>query len=243
MGMYSAFAREYEQLFPFREEVYRFLRFHAGRVGGRVLDVGCGPGHYCGHFAGDGYLAVGIDLDREMISVARERYPAASFHCLDMLDIASAGAGYDCIYSVGNVVSHLQPESLALFAHRVHAMLVPGARWVMQVVNWDSLALSDGYDFPVRTIGEGAGATSLHRRYDRLSTDSFRFAVSLCRGGREVFSEHTTLYPVAAEAYLHLHQDMGFSCIGTWADFKGSPLIGEPGTGLVMVFEKPSAQL
>lgn len=243
MSMYSAFAREYEQIFPFRDEVYRFLRFHAGAAGGKVLDVGCGPGHYCGRFAGDGYRAAGIDLDPQMIAVARERYPSADFHCLDMRDIASAGVGYGCIYSIGNVVSHLQPERRALFVQNVQAMLAPGGRWAMQIMNWDALAGVDRYDFPVRTIGAGADVLSFHRRYDRLAPESFRFSVSLRLGGREVFGEHAALYPVAAATLRLLHQDAGLTCLGTWADFKGSPPVTEPGTGLVMVFEKPSAQL
>ena len=45
MSFYSWFAPYYELVFPFREEVYSFLREHAGRYGSAVLDAGCGPGH------------------------------------------------------------------------------------------------------------------------------------------------------------------------------------------------------
>ena len=57
MSLYSEFAPWYEQLFPFREEVYLFLREHAGTSGSRILDTGCGPGHYCDRFQRDGFPA------------------------------------------------------------------------------------------------------------------------------------------------------------------------------------------
>ena len=50
MSFYSDFAPYYELVFPFREQVYSFLREHAGVSDGAVLDAGCGPGHYCGMF-------------------------------------------------------------------------------------------------------------------------------------------------------------------------------------------------
>jgi SAM-dependent methyltransferase len=57
MSLYSEFAPWYEQLFPFREEVYLFLSEYAGTSGSTILDAGCGPGHYCARFQHDGSVA------------------------------------------------------------------------------------------------------------------------------------------------------------------------------------------
>jgi ubiquinone/menaquinone biosynthesis C-methylase UbiE len=40
---------------------------------GRVLEVGCGPGHLLAELATDGYQAVGLDLSRSMVQIARRR--------------------------------------------------------------------------------------------------------------------------------------------------------------------------
>ena len=61
MSFYSQFAEYYEQVFPFRDEVYLFLKSRLGQNSGKILDVGCGSGHYCGRFSSEGFSAVGID--------------------------------------------------------------------------------------------------------------------------------------------------------------------------------------
>ncbi|MFT3915465.1 MAG: methyltransferase domain-containing protein [Anaeromyxobacteraceae bacterium] len=57
--------------------VARFLEAHA-RPGGRVLDVGCGPGNLTAHL--DGAVAVsGLDLSPRMIALARRARPAGTW--------------------------------------------------------------------------------------------------------------------------------------------------------------------
>lgn len=46
---------------------------------GRVLDVGCGPGHVTAFLAAHGADVTGLDLSPEMIAVARARVPGLPF--------------------------------------------------------------------------------------------------------------------------------------------------------------------
>jgi len=50
MSFYSEFSNQYEEAFPLREEVIGFLRNHFPEKVSAILDLGCGPGHYCGRF-------------------------------------------------------------------------------------------------------------------------------------------------------------------------------------------------
>jgi SAM-dependent methyltransferase len=238
MSFYSGFAEVYERVFPFREEVYRFLRAHAGEPGGKVLDVGCGPGHYCGRFAGDGYQATGVDLDEAMIAQAVQHYCGARFLCLDMRDMKAAGSGYRCIYSIGNVMAHLDRDDLVRFLGTVHAMLDGGGVWIMQVMNWDALSGMREYEFPSKTIEREAATATFSRRYDFTGPDAVTFSISISQGGEALFEDRMTLYPVSTETYLHLHESAGFRFTESGADFVGSPLRREPGSGLVMAFRK-----
>jgi SAM-dependent methyltransferase len=238
MSFYSGFAEEYDRVFPFREEVYRFLLTHSGEARGKVLDVGCGPGHYCGRFTADGYRATGIDLDDVMIAAAGRRYPETTFRMLDMREIEAAGSGFRCIYSIGNVMAHLPQAELPGFIGKVFGMLEHGGSWIMQVMNWDAFASMSEYEFPVKSIDRKGASSTFRRRYDFEGEDSVTFSIVFGHAGQMLFNERTTLYTVSLRNYLGIHESAGFRCAGSYADFVGTPLRKEPGTGLVMVFRK-----
>ena len=189
MSFYSKFSEYYELVFPFREEVCRFLKSYAGSPGNTLLDVGCGPGHYCGRFASEGFSATGIDLDEAMITEAQQRYPEAEFRCLDMRRVDELGGQFDCIWSIGNVMAHLPADDLAPFISKIHNRLKPGGHWIMQVMNWDALKGLTEYDFPVRTIEADGSKATFHRRYSSITHESLQFTFSLMGDESMMFEE------------------------------------------------------
>ncbi len=236
MSLYSEFAPWYDQLFPFREEVYLFLREHASTQGTRILDAGCGPGHYCRRFQRDGFLATGIDLDPNMVVEAAKASPDAEFHCMDIASIPSLHQSFHLIYSIGNVVAHLPPLRFSAFLQDVYSALEPGGCWIFQVVNWDYLLELDDYTFPIKTVGKGSA--DFYRRYPRIAHNHIVFDVELISGGKKIFHEQTTLYPLTAESFLQSHSAAGFSLAGMYAGFDKTPFRRECNSGLVMVFVK-----
>ncbi len=235
-SLYSEFAPYYEQIFPFREDVYTFLRRFSGHSGERVLDMGCGPGHYCGRFYDDGFIAEGVDLDPRMIEAASLRYPGVLFRCLDLAGPAVFVGRFRMIYSVGNVLAHIQPSTLPALLDRVHTALVPGGYWIFQVVNWDYLLTLTTYTFPEKKI-EG-GDVSFFRSYPVISDGRAVFYVRLVAAGRTVFEESATLYPTTSDTYSNLHEQYGFISAGIYAGFDGSVYSKVKNSGLVMVFRK-----
>jgi SAM-dependent methyltransferase len=238
MSFYTRFASCYEAVFPFREEVYRFLKEHSGSERCAVLDAGCGPGHYCGRFVRDGYRATGIDLDGEMIASARKTYPGAAFRCLDLRRMNILGTGFRCIYSIGNVMAHLPSGDLPAFLERLHGMLPPDGVWIMQVVNWDRYLTMQDHDFPEKQVETAGGPLAFRRRYTAIRPESAIFSFSLHRGAETLFEERMTLYPVTTAGYLSLHEAAGFRRKGCFAGFTGEPFRSEGDAGPVMVFAK-----
>ena len=96
-------------------------------AGGRLGDLGCGPGHVAAHLAGLGADVVGVDLSDRMVAVARARVPEAEFvqgdlRRLPLADGALAGA--EALYSG----SHLPPGDLPAAAREMARVVRPGGQ-------------------------------------------------------------------------------------------------------------------
>jgi 2-polyprenyl-3-methyl-5-hydroxy-6-metoxy-1,4-benzoquinol methylase len=234
MSLYSGFAEYYEQIFPFREEVYGFIRSCLPeRTSLKVLDLGCGPGHYCGRFAADGDETTGLDLDREMIAEARSRYPDVEFHCLDMERAGSLGSGFHGMYCIGNVAAHLPADRFADLLARLSRMVEPGGTWIMQVVNWDRILHQGKQEFPAKPFS-GPG-NEFRRSYPKISEQQVTFRVELVLGGEVRFTEETTLHPVRSEHLVDMHREAGFRRTELFADFRGKPFDPEQAGGMILV--------
>jgi SAM-dependent methyltransferase len=77
-------------------------RFAAGCEHGRVLDIGCGPGHVARYLRARGADASGLDLSPAMVELARELNPGLAFAVGDMrsLDEYRGLRGIAAFYSL-----------------------------------------------------------------------------------------------------------------------------------------------
>ncbi len=228
MSFYAAFAEHYEAIFPFSETVYVLLRRYITPDHHRCLDIGCGTGHYCGRLAADGFDAVGIDLDAAMIAQARRRYPQATFHVLNMLDIAPLAATdttegnlrFDAAFCIGNTAAHLTQAQFAQFLDSVKRVLKPGAPWILQVMNWDYVLERESFTFPVIETPQGL---TFHRAYRAISETQVTFHTRLQSGADVIFEDATPLYPMRSVDIGQLHQAHSFTCLDHFGSYAGAP--------------------
>lgn len=238
MSFYTEFAEHYEAIFPFSETVYTLLRRYILPDYRRCLDVGCGTGHYCGRLAADGFDAVGIDLDAAMIIQARLRYPQATFHVLDMLDIANLLARDECVASlwdnpalppraedvfdaafcIGNTAAHLTQAQFAQFLDAMRCVLKPDAPWIIQVMNWDYVLAREALTFPVIETPQGL---TFHRAYRAISEAQVTFHTRLQSGREVIFEDEVPLYPLRSVDVMRLHQEHGFTCAAHFGSYAG----------------------
>ena len=90
---YGRLAGRYIELFDNIDSVHpddiAFIERHLGGASGRVIDVGCGPGHLTAHLRSLGLDAAGIDPVPEFIEHARVAHPDAEFEVGSLADIAT----------------------------------------------------------------------------------------------------------------------------------------------------------
>lgn len=119
---------------------HRFLNVFRGLPpsGARLLDVGCGPGTFVGHFS-EGYKeAVGIDLAVAQIEYASKRHGATTRH-FKAADIAMVpDIGYfDSVVSI-EVIEHLPLAATQDFLKLCLKLLRPGGTLVLTTPNYRS---------------------------------------------------------------------------------------------------------
>lgn len=110
-------------------KIHVFNQKHKQTFGNLLLDVACGTGLHIGSLH-EYYDVDGLDIDENMLEVAREKYPKIPFHHADMVDF-NLGLQFDtitCLFSsigytktiprlnkaLGNMARHLKPGGVVL---------------------------------------------------------------------------------------------------------------------------------
>ncbi len=122
----------------------------------RVLDAGCGTGRVATQLTALGYTAVGVDVDPDMVEVARERDPATHFVRQDLSELQLRSQAFDVVLMAGNVVPLLAPGTLFGTLTRLHEHLQPGGLLVA------------GFGLDAAHLPPGVPVTSLEE-YDRIA--------------------------------------------------------------------------
>lgn len=192
--MFSRSARLYDAIYASirdypREAAELDRLIQARRAGARtLLDVACGTGAHLEHLAGR-YDVSGLDLDPEMLAIARDRLPQAAFHEGDMAAF-DLGRRFDAVVCMFSSIGYVRTE--ARLGSAVAAMarhLEPGG--VLAIEPWLAPdAWQDGHvgavfvDEPELKI---ARMNVAERRGD-LSVVEFHYLVAK-PGGVEHFTE------------------------------------------------------
>jgi len=172
---YSGFEnrfRGYEEDIKKQQAVY----LPCFKKGGKVLDLGCGRGEFMELLLENGFDAVGVDLNSQMVDI-----------CLDkglkvrQSDILQALAGFEDGSFAGifssQVIEHLTPEYLKRMVEICRAKLEPGGTVVLETVNPTSVFalvqiyfLDPSHQRPLhpqalKFLLEGAGFDDVEIRY------------------------------------------------------------------------------
>jgi len=69
--------------------------------GGKLLEVGCGTGHWSEYFARKGFAVTGVDISERMIAVARQRnIPSGTFEVADAERLPFVSGSFDVVAAI-----------------------------------------------------------------------------------------------------------------------------------------------
>lgn len=137
---FGPLARQYEQWYETldgqaldraQKEDARHLLGPAARRE-RLLDVGCGTGHWSSFFAEMGYQVTGIDISPEMIEVARAAVPDGSFQIADACELPFADGSFDVVASMATLEFVSDP---AAAVREMVRCAKPGGRLLVGTLN------------------------------------------------------------------------------------------------------------
>ncbi|MGW0945094.1 class I SAM-dependent DNA methyltransferase [Streptomyces sp. NPDC002623] len=134
---YDAIADDYADLLrdevaaqPLERAVMRAYSEFVG-TGGRVVDLGCGPGRVTGFLATLGLSVSGLDLSESMLAIARRENPGIRFEQGSMLKLDGHPDGsLDGAVSWYSSIHTPVDELPALFAE-FHRVLAPGGHLLL----------------------------------------------------------------------------------------------------------------
>ena len=236
MGFYESISAYYDDLFPVSDAAVEFLDSLA-KPEGRVLDIACGTGGHALGLSRLGHRVIGLDIDEAMIAAARQKrgQGEAEFVVGSMSSLADLplAADFDLVYCLGNSLVHLDDdEQIGRVLKDILALLVPGGRMALQIVNYDRILRERVMELPpIRSETDDAGAA---RRLDFLRTYDYRpgdshvqFITELTvqdeRGNRNVKNSIPLLILTSADL-VALASQAGFSEIDLYGNFAGGSL-------------------
>ena len=216
-ALYRALGKDYGKE---SARISETLRDHGVGEGAAVLDVACGTGLHLAHLR-DAFACEGLDLEKNMLTIAQERCPGIALHHADMISF-NLGKRYDaivCLFSsIGYApnVSRLN-QTLQTFARHLR----PGGIAIVEPWfgpdEWDDGRLTalfvDEPDLKVARM-------NVSRRDGNVSIVHFHFMVGSDDGIR-TFTEPHRLTLFTHEEYLNAFRNAGFT-----VDFDVEGLMG-----------------
>ncbi len=89
---------------------------------GKILDIGCGVGIDANYMASKGFKVIGIDLSKEMLKLAKQKFPKIDFRLGDMRKSSFKSNFFNGIFAAYSLI-HLPKEDVLDVLKSLHKFL------------------------------------------------------------------------------------------------------------------------
>lgn len=210
-AVYEAQGKNYEKE---SEKIHKLIEEYKKSPGNKLLDIGCGTG---GHFPylQNWYSVEGLDIDENMLSVARQRHPNITLHQEDMTNFQLKNQ-FDAITCLFSAIGYTKtPERLKSAITIMGQHLKPGGILVVEPwfspdqwkVGKSSAVFVDKPEFKLARI-------NISQKEGNISIVNFHFLVAK-EGNKDVehFTETHELGLFTNQEYLEAFKEAGLETI------------------------------
>jgi SAM-dependent methyltransferase len=226
---YQSIARYYDYIFPLSGTLKEFLL--SCRIGKEddVLDIGCATGEVVLHIAQYARTVTGIDLDADLVDIARRkqgdrRADSVSFTVGDMANLGAlfSHGQFRFALCLGNTLVHLLSSGrIDLFLQSVAAILADDGIFVFQVLNYEKILSRRTADLPLIDNEK----VTFERRYDHdIHRPLLAFNTRLfIKEPHQIIDNSIDLYPLRREEIVKMKGAALFRSVRFLGGFDGRP--------------------
>lgn len=224
MKFYKELSRVYDTVFPKDEKTLNFLLKDL-KSNSKVLDLACGTGTYSLALALKGHRVDAIDLDEEMIQLAKGKGGLyANFVHGDMTKLQEEfqGKKYDLVFCIGNSIVHLKnKERIEKFIQDIYEVLTDDGALTVQIVNYDRIIKQDIKALP--TIERPEKGVKFIRNYDYKKEEGkveFQAELIINKNDKEEICENSVdLVALQKDEINDMFHKAGFKDIKIYGNF------------------------
>lgn len=189
MEFYTVLSNVYDNVFPLEEDIVKFLSEDL-KPGDNVLDLACGTGQYSIELGKLDSNVTGIDLNGDMIRIAKEKAGNLNIEFLqeDMTRFDNINdKKYNLIFCIGNSIVHLDNmRKIERFIKDIYNSLERNGIMVIQTINFDRILKYNIKSLP--TIDRSDIGVKFIRKYNFNKGDDkleFNTELTIRRGSAE----------------------------------------------------------
>lgn len=194
--MFSQSARYYDAIYSFKdyktesEKIIAYIQQYASTEAHTLLDIACGTGEHARYLA-DQYQLTGIDIDDDLLDIARGKLPQVQFHVADMRDFA-LDSRFDVITCLFSAIAYVvTPDALHQTIKNMANHLSKGG--VLLVEPWFSPGVMENKRVSVLTVeGDNFKIVRMARTtlIDNVSTLNFEYLIGTADGIQHLTERH-----------------------------------------------------
>lgn len=252
MEFYSSFSENYDKIFPLKQKKIELLNNTFSDLDNEqsILDVGCGTGSYALELAKKGYRVTGIDLDPEMIELAKQKKAALNdteaqqrldFFKLGMLELNEEfnESSFSGIYIIGNVLVHLNKAEIKEFIQILKGLLKKEGKILIQIINYQRI-LDLGLK-GLATLYSKDGKIRFERDYEYDEHNNkiyFKTTLVEQKNNKILAKNKIELYPLTKDELIDILESAAFNIETIYGNAAGEPFKKLESTPLILTASK-----